>query len=79
MDEQFFMGKTLAELSRTTDVNFGGYAVFVLRDSEDMLGDLLCESFSIKDILSKHPFYANHRVRYCNYFFGETTLRVEGA
>lgn len=69
------IGKTLKECT-CLGYSFKGYSVFVLQDDFDNVGKRLDEDISIKQILKKHPEYADYKVKFTNDFFGSTVFRV---
>lgn len=70
------IGKSLGDLAKVTGFNFKGWAVFLLRNTEDEIGARVGEFFSLREILRKYPALGNCVVKYANEYFGQTVLRV---
>ena len=73
-----YIGKSLVEVAKETDVNFrGGYSVYVLQNENDETGRHIDTSWSVAGILREHPEILDYKVKFENDFFGTTVLRVE--
>lgn len=72
-----YEGKTLKSLAKELAADFyNGYSVFVLQDENDNTGVNVDESFSLGDILKKHPELSDMVVKTVNDFYGLTVFRV---
>lgn len=71
-----YEGRTLGEIAKTTAPRFGGYSVFALAKCDDVLGELVDESFSVAEILNHHPELENWIVKYTNDYLGIIVIRV---
>lgn len=70
------IGKTLQQVAIETEPCVNGYSVFVLQGFDDPIGEELCCSWSVGEIIRKFPDVANCKVKFTNDFFGMMVLRV---
>lgn len=73
---QFFVGYTLADLATMTGFNYKGWCIFQLRSKEDTTGARICEDFTLRNILRRHPELQGMIVKYAHEYYGEIVLRV---
>ena len=73
-----YHGLTLEEVARITGANYKGYAVFLIPadHSDNIVGDLVGEDYTVALILDRSPELAGCVVKYSNDFYGQIVLRV---
>ena len=70
-------GKTLAEVAAETGADpRNGFCVMILQSPSDQYGKELDFTYSVREILRRHPEVAKYKVKYHNNFFGALVLRV---
>ena len=70
-------GKTLSELAEKLAFSHSGYAIYVLNNDGNPLGNELCTGYDLGSMLKKHPEARNCKVEKYNNFFGMTVFRVK--
>lgn len=71
-----YEGRTLGEIAKTAAPRTGGYAVFALSKYDDVLGELVGESYSVAEIINHHPKLTKWIVKYTNDYLGQIVLRA---
>ena len=71
-----YEGRSLGEIAKTAAPRTGGYAVFALSKYDDVLGELVDESFSVTEIINHHPELENWIVKYTNDYLGQIVMRL---
>lgn len=73
---QNYVGYTLGDLAALTGFNYKGWCIFQLRSKEDTTGARICEGFTLRNILRRHPELQDLIVKYAHDYYGENVLRV---
>lgn len=74
---QKYIGRTLDELAQVTGFNYKGWAVFLLANQEDTVGQRIDEDFTLRSLLQRHPeLDPACLVEFAHDFYGQIVLRV---
>lgn len=71
-----YVGKTMKEIADTTTRFWYPVRVFLLQDEQDNTGRPDASGYTVKNILGINPNLTNAVVKYAEFYYGETILRV---